>query len=164
MSDKLSLPSVEFLKKKGIEYRVEAFSTDTEKGAANVARALGFREKQMIKTLIFDVDSGERILVMVGGDQTIKSGFLKKAVGSRNIKMASPQMVIDTTGYEIGSIPPFGWQPDGFRTFIEESMLEEEELGVGTGRWGVEIIMSPSNLVAASGAIVSKLVELESEA
>ncbi len=153
------LPSIQFLQDQDVPFQVELFSEQTEKGAANVAKALGFRERQMIKTLIFEVDSGEKILVMVGGDQNIKSGLLKKAVGSHNIKMAPPDVVIATTGYAIGSIPPFHWQPANFRTFLEQSLLSEESLGVGTGRWGVEIIITPENLAKASRSNVCSLVE-----
>ena len=98
-----------YLERLGLPYERRTFPATTEKGAANVARALGFREHQMVKTLIFQTDGEERVLVLLGGDQSAVSGHLKKAIGSRNIRMASPEAVKATTGYEIGSIPPFHW-------------------------------------------------------
>ena len=152
------LPLHEYLDNKEIPYRTLEFPESTAKGAAPVAQALGFRERQMVKTLIFESDRGERVLIMLGGDQSAKSGKLKKAIGSRNIKMASAETVKGVTGYEIGSIPPFHWQPPQFRTFLEASLLDEKELGVGTGKWGHEIIISPSDLVRASKATVVSLI------
>lgn len=157
----LHLPSHEYLDKLDIPYVKAEFPPEIEKGAASVARALGYRERQMIKTLIFELDTGERILVMVGGDQNIVSGNLKKAAGSRNIKMASYEAVKETTGYVVGSIPPFSWQPEGFRTFLDISLMQEPLLGVGTGVWGHEILITPENLVKASGAILVNLVDRE---
>jgi Cys-tRNA(Pro)/Cys-tRNA(Cys) deacylase len=157
----IQLPAHDHLDAHGIPYQRAEFSPAIEKGAASVAHALGFPERQMIKTLIFELDSGERILVMVGADQNIVSGNLKKAAGSRNIKMASPEGVQETTGYVIGSIPPFGWQPAGFRTFLEASLMGEAVLGVGTGQWGQEILIAPQDLVRASGALVVNLVTRE---
>src|SRR5210317_1432617 len=94
-----------FLDEKNISYEARSFSPETEKGAANVAHALGFSERQAVKTLIFQVvDTGECVLVMLGGDQNAISGNLKKAIGSRNIKMAASEVVKETTGYVIGSI------------------------------------------------------------
>jgi Cys-tRNA(Pro)/Cys-tRNA(Cys) deacylase len=145
----------------GIPYKRMAFSPQTEKGAANVARALGFAERAMVKTLIFETDKGERALIMVGGDQNAISGHLKKVLSSRNIKMATPQAVIEVTGYEIGSIPPFSWQPPGFRSIIELSLMDEAELGVGTGQWGEEIIITPANLRLASSAEIVNLTDKE---
>jgi len=89
----LHLPTHDYLDKLNIPYAKADFPTNIEKGAASVARALGYRERQMIKTLIFETDTGECLLVMVGGDQTIVSGNLKKVAGSRNIKMASFETV-----------------------------------------------------------------------
>lgn len=153
------LPAHNYLDKLDIPYARAEFSPEIEKGAASVARALGYREHQMVKTLIFELDTGERILVMVGGDQNIISGNLKKAAGSRNIKMASYEAVKEITGYVVGSIPPFSWQPEGFRTFLDISLMDELVLGVGTGVWGHEILITPGNLVRASGAIPVNLTE-----
>ena len=143
----------------GIPYTTGSFPPSTDKGAAQVAQALGYQPRQMVKTLIFEVDTGEKVLIMVGGDQNAISGHLKKAIGSRNIKLASPQIVQETTGYAIGSIPPFHWQPPQFRTFMDAALLHEDILGVGTGTWGQEIFIDPTHLVQASHAIVVNLTD-----
>ena len=155
----MKLPAHSYLDQLGISYERRSFPPTTEKGAAAVARVLGFREQQMVKTLIFEADTGERVLVMVGGDQNAISGQLKKAIGSRNIRMAGPEVVKTTTGYEIGSIPPFHWQPAGFRSFLDEKLMAEPLLGIGAGQWGEEILITPANLVRAAAAQVVKLTE-----
>jgi Cys-tRNA(Pro)/Cys-tRNA(Cys) deacylase len=155
----MNLPAHDYLNTHSIPYERKSFSPETEKGAANVARVLGFSERQAVKTLIFQVDTGERVLVMLGGDQSAISGHLKKAIGSRNIKMADPEVVKETTGYVIGSIPAFGWQPRGFRSFLEASLVKEPVLGTGAGVWGEEIMITPENLIRASDAIVVNLTD-----
>jgi Cys-tRNA(Pro)/Cys-tRNA(Cys) deacylase len=157
----MDLPSHEYLSQLNIPYERRSFPADTEKGAAAVARVLGFRERQMVKTLIFESDKGERVLIMVAANQSAISGHLKKVLGSRNIKMASPEAVKQVTGYEVGSIPPFHWQPAGFRTFLDQSLMQEDLLGVGAGQWGEEIIMTPQHLVQAAHAIVVNLTDRE---
>jgi len=151
------LAAHEYLDQRGIPYRVLSFPPTTEKGAASVARALGFRESQMVKTLVFETGQGERVLVMVAADKSAISGSLKRAIGSRDIRLAAPAAVKETTGYEIGSVPPFHWQPAGFRSFLDAALLEEETLGVGAGVWGNEIVLTPADLVRASGATVVNL-------
>ena len=80
------LPVFAYLAQHNIAHRRLQFSPETEKGAANVARALGFSERAMVKTLIFETDKGECALVMVGGDQNAISGrsrqSAKAAAGS----------------------------------------------------------------------------------
>ena len=155
------LPAHTYLDQLGIPYERRTFPTTIEKGAAAVARELGFDEHQMVKTLIFESDQGEHVLIMLGGNQNAISGHLKKAIGSRNIRMAIPEAVQATTGYAIGSIPPFHWQPQGFRSFLEASLLREPLLGVGAGAWGEEILLTPAHLVKATGAQVVNLTDRE---
>jgi Cys-tRNA(Pro)/Cys-tRNA(Cys) deacylase len=157
----MKLPSHLYLDERNIPYERKSFPPETEKGAANVAHVLGFSERQAVKTLIFQVDTGERVLVMLGGDQNAVSGNLKKAIGSRNIKMAEAEVVKEITGYAIGSIPAFGWQPSGFRSFLEASLVKEPILGTGAGEWGEEIMITPENLIRASDAIVVNLTDRE---
>lgn len=155
------LASHAFLDQLKIPYHISSFSPTTPKGAANVALALGLKEHQTIKTLIFEAADEEIVLVMVGGDQNVISGYLKKVVGSRNIQLASPEKVLQTTGYMIGSIPPFSWQPDGFRSYLDLDMMNESILAVGAGVWGNEILITPANLVTASRALVVNLTNRE---
>ncbi len=155
------LPSHIFLDQHQIPYSIHSFPPSTPKGASSVAVALGITEHQTIKTLIFETDRGERVLVMVGGDQNVISGHLKKVAGTRNIQLASPDGVIQTTSYKIGSIPPFSWQPEGFRSFLDLDMMNESILAVGAGVWGNEILLTPFDLLKASQAIVVNLTNRE---
>lgn len=150
----MNLPAHRFLDQQEFPYEKRTFPSTTEKGAASVARVLGYQEDQMVKTLIFETDADENVLVMLPGGKSAISGNLKRAIGSRNIRLASPPTMLATTGYEIGSIPPFHWQPAGFRSFIDASLLKHEVLGVGAGVWGNEIIMTPSDATRAANAVV----------
>jgi Cys-tRNA(Pro)/Cys-tRNA(Cys) deacylase len=160
MENIISTPAIDYLNQQGVAFELVSFSPNTEKGAANVAEAFGFRPRQMVKTLIFESPQ-EAYLIMVGGDQNAISGLIKKVVGSRNISMCSPEKVKLITGYVIGSIPPFHWQPKGFRSFMDMSLMEEKVLGVGSGLWGLEIFITPDNLVRASRAQVVNLTVKE---
>ena len=158
----MDLPVHTYLEQRGIAYRRLEFSPDTDKGAANVAQALGFEEGQMVKTLLFRTGEGEMALVMLGGDRHAISGQLKNALGSRNISLANPETVLECTGYAVGSIPPFHWQPAGFRSFLDAALTEYPELGVGAGVWGQEIIITPDDLITASNAEVMNLTRRDS--
>ena len=153
----MELPAHRFLDERGIPYKRLNFPPDTDKGAASVAEALGYEPCQMVKTLVFETSEGEQVLVMMAADRNAVSGNLKRAIGSRNIRLADGETVYRVTGYRIGSIPPFHWQPDSFRSFIDASLMREEVLGVGAGVWGEEIMITPGGLVEASRAIVVKL-------
>lgn len=61
----MSLPAHDYLDRGGIAYEKRTFSSDKEKGASNVAHALGCSEDQVVKTLIFETHKREHVLVMV---------------------------------------------------------------------------------------------------
>ena len=59
-----------------------------------------------------------------------------------------------------------GWRKTGFgkvvKTYLDKALMDEPLLGVGTGKWGNEILITPQNLVTASNAIVVNLTVRES--
>jgi len=150
----INLPARTFLGEHQITYERVTFSPETAKGAANVTQVLGYSESQIVKTLVFESGARERVLVMLGGAKNAVSGNLKRAIGSRDIKVAFPEKVIEVTGYAIGSIPPFHWQPPGFRTFIDTILMTEDILGVGADTWDQEIMILPAELARITGATV----------
>ena len=46
--------------------------------------------------------------------------------------------VKETTGYEVGSVPPFHWQPRGFRSFLDVELLRYDVLGVDISEINIE--------------------------
>ncbi len=62
----IKFPSHLSLDKHDIPYERHSFPAKTEKGAANVAHVLGLSERQAVKTLIFQPDNGDRVLVILG--------------------------------------------------------------------------------------------------
>jgi len=156
----LYLPVYKYLDEKNIEYKKVSFPVITDKGASNVAKALKLSEEQIVKTLIFEVVlTKEKILIMVASNKFAISKNLKKIIGSKDIKMASIDDIYKTTGYIVGSIPPFSWQPKDFRTFVDQGLMSKQLLGVGTGQWGEEIIIKPTDLLKASNAKIVNLTE-----
>lgn len=76
----------------------------------DAARTRGFALKQGIKALLFTNGNNEWVIVDVPAD---KKAHLKKVAENRGwskkeIRMATPEEVIEITGCEIGSVPPFG--------------------------------------------------------
>jgi Cys-tRNA(Pro)/Cys-tRNA(Cys) deacylase len=153
----INLPPHTFLDEHQIPYERLTFSLETEKGAANVAQALGYSESQIVKHWYLSRALENGAWWMLGGDKNAVSGNLKRAIGSRDIKLASPEKVIEVTGYAIGSIPHFHWQSPGFRTFIDTILMNEDILGVGAGTWDQEIMILPAELARITGATVLNL-------
>ncbi|MDQ7031050.1 MAG: YbaK/EbsC family protein [Ardenticatenia bacterium] len=77
------------------------------------ARAIGCRPEQVIKSVLFLVKRGtarEPVLVLVAGTAKIAYSALGRlfGVGRKKVRMATPDEVMQFTGYPVGGVPPFG--------------------------------------------------------
>ena len=65
--------------------------------------------------------------------------------------MADPGLAERTTGYVVGGISPLG-QKRPLRTVVDESALMHESVLVSGGRRGLDVELSPADLVALTSA------------
>ncbi len=79
-------------------------------GAATIEEVAGFfgeEEKKFVKTLIYSLD-GKPYGLMVRGDHEINEVKVQKLLGVNQVEMASAEMVMETTGAEVGYAGPMG--------------------------------------------------------
>jgi prolyl-tRNA editing enzyme YbaK/EbsC (Cys-tRNA(Pro) deacylase) len=78
-------------------------STHTSQQAAD---AIGCDIAQIAKSIIFRaVESGGAVLVIASGRNRVDEKKLRALLGQK-IERASPDFVKETTGYEVGGVPP----------------------------------------------------------
>jgi len=65
---------------------------------------------------------------------------------------ASEGEVIRVTGYQIGAVSPFGL-PQPVRILVDETVLAEEEISIGSGQRGLAIILKKKDFVQAMGTV-----------
>ena len=73
--------------------------------------------------------------------------------------MASEDEVLAVTGYRIGTVSPFGL-PRPLKILIDESVLKEDEISIGSGMRNTGVIMKSTDLRRAlSDAEIVSLIE-----
>lgn len=120
------------------------------------AEALGVDPRRVYKTLVANVDSSRLTVAVLPVTVDLNLKALAAAVGAKKARLADPADAERATGYVIGGISPLG-QRRRLQTVIDEGTLEHETIFVSAGRRGLEIELSPLDLVALTRATTAPL-------
>jgi Cys-tRNA(Pro) deacylase len=112
------------------------------------AQQRGQRPEQVVRSIVFRLDQDEYLMVLVTGGRQISWKALRHYLGRSRLTMASEDEVLKVTGYRIGAVSPFGL-PQPMRILVDHSVLDEEEVSLGSGERGVAVIMKSKDLLQA---------------
>jgi Cys-tRNA(Pro)/Cys-tRNA(Cys) deacylase len=92
-------------------------------------------------------------MVLVAGPAQVDWRALRQHLGLSRLTTASPEEVLEATGYRIGAVSPFGL-PAPIRTLIDHSLLsQKDEVSIGSGQVGVTVILQAGDLFDALGEV-----------
>ena len=142
----------EALEDLGFEARIVELER-TARSAAEAADALGVRVEQIVKSLVLrGRETGRPVLVLAGGANRVNEERISDLV-SEPVEMADAGYVREKTGFSIGGVPPVG-HAERLLTFVDEDLLEEEEVWAAAGHTHVVFGLEPAGLVKSTGARV----------
>jgi prolyl-tRNA editing enzyme YbaK/EbsC (Cys-tRNA(Pro) deacylase) len=94
---------------------------------------------------------GRSVLVMVPGDRRADSDKIAMAVGCENVKVASPEEVVQATGFSTGGVAPFPLANVNL-VLMERTLLAHEIVWIGAGTSRHMAALAPSDLVRLASA------------
>jgi len=112
------------------------------------ARERGQQPEQVVRSILFRLSEGEYVMVLVAGPDQVSWPALRRYLGQSRLTMASQDEVMSVTGYQVGAVSPFGL-PQPMRVLVDESILAEEEVSIGSGLRGLTIILRSQDLIKA---------------
>ena len=145
-------PATALLAKQKIAFTLHPYEHDprAEAFGDEAAAAIGVQPERIFKTLIAAVDGRLTCAVVpVAGHLNLKA--LAAAVGGKKAVMADPAAAARATGYVVGGISPLG-QRSRLRVVVDASAETFETVFVSAGKRGLQVELSPSDLVRAAGA------------
>ena len=144
----------EFLKRAGVDARVEEFPEGTPTAGA-AAKAVGASRAQIVKSLVFVCD-GRPILALVPGDRRADENKIAAAAGARNARVARPDEVLAATGFEPGGVAPF--PASGIsRVVMAGELLAHDRVWIGAGSERHMAGLSPVDLAQLTQARTAEL-------
>ena len=109
------------------------------------ARERGQSPDQVVRSIVFRVAKGEYLMVLIAGDRQVSWPALRRYLGQSRVSMASEAEVLAATGYERGAVSPIGL-PAPMRILLDESVLAQTEVSIGSGERGVTVILRTDDL------------------
>jgi Cys-tRNA(Pro)/Cys-tRNA(Cys) deacylase len=150
-------PATTLLARLGVPYDVHPYDHDPAAASYGLeaAEALGVPAAQVCKTLLVRTDAGLAVGV-VPVDRQLDLKALAAALGVKKVAMAEPTEAERVTGYVVGGISPVG-QRRALPTVVDDSVLALERVYVSGGRRGLDLSLSPQDLVAATRATTAPI-------
>jgi Cys-tRNA(Pro) deacylase len=112
------------------------------------ARERGQLPQQIIRSILFRVSEGSYVMVLIAGPTQISWPALRKRLGQSRLTMATEEEVLAATGYPTGAVSPFGL-PAPIPILVDESVLAQEEISIGSGVRSTTVIMRRADLLRA---------------
>ena len=123
------------------------------RNANEAAELLRCNVAQIVKSLILRTEQTYRpILVLSSLVNHVDESKIADAMNEK-VVLAEPDFVYETTGFRIGSIPAIGLRKQ-IDTFIDESLLEFDDVWAGAGTTYTVFCVNPAKLEKLTGGKV----------
>lgn len=128
------------------------------------AAARGIEPWQVLKTLVVRRGDDDYLLVLVPGDRQISWPKLRELLGVSRVSMPDKDVAREATGYERGTITPFGSLDSPAGTpwpVIADALIASRPgpVSIGAGAHGVAASVEPADLIATLDADVADVTE-----
>ena len=146
----------QFIQIHGIQGRIIKLSVPTPT-VETAAEAIGTTVDKIVKSLLFLID-GQPTLVISPGTQHIDRRSLAKHfdVGRKRVKLADAEKVLELTGFEVGSVPPFGHRQT-LSVILDENIFLQSIDYAGGGSRDALLEISPEEILRVTSATVINL-------
>jgi Cys-tRNA(Pro)/Cys-tRNA(Cys) deacylase len=127
-----------------IEFKHNGLVTSIEQAAAERNQEVS----QVVRSILFRCSEGDYFMVLVAGKSKISWKALRQHYKRSRLTTASPEEVVEVTGFEIGTVNPFG-MPVEIPLLLDESVHAQSSVSLGSGVQGTAIMITTKNLLKA---------------
>jgi len=145
----MSTPVTRALDKQSIPYRVFRHPGEV-RSLEQAARERGQRPEQVVRSIVFRLAQDEFVMALIAGPAQVSWPALRAYLGQSRLTTATESEVLAATGYKVGAVSPFGL-PTPMRVLVDRSVLQQEEVSIGSGERNVTVILQTDDLLTALG-------------
>ena len=151
-------PAIRAAEAAEIPFRVHRYEHDpaADNFGTEAAQKLGLPPERVFKTLVAAVDGKALVMAVVPVAARLDLKKLAGVVGGKRADMADPATAERATGYVVGGISPLGGRKR-LPTVLDASVLAHETVFVSAGQRGVQMELSPQDLVRLTAATTAPI-------
>jgi len=151
--------AVRLLENRKIPFSLLEYDVDeSDLSARALAAKTGIQGEMIFKTLVLRGASGGHFVCVIPGicDLDLKKAAL--AAGEKKADLIPMKELLPLTGYIRGGCSPVGMKKS-FPTFLDETCLLYERIYVSAGARGLQLFISPEDLVEVIAAQMADLAK-----
>ena len=153
-------PAIAALAGSGLDVRI--VRTARAGSAAESAELQGIELGALLRTIVVRRGEDDYLFVLVPADRRFDWGKLRAHLGIRRLTLPDADEAHLVTGFERYTITPFGASRP-WPVILDESAMAFELVSVGGGAFGVNLHLSPADLVRHLGAVMVDVSALGAE-
>lgn len=121
----------------------------------HAAELLGISPASIVKSLVVKRHDGTFLFALVPGDRQISWAKLRAVVGVNKLQLPEATLALEATGYERGTITPFG-STTAWPVYADERMVGQR-VSMGAGEHGYSAWVQADDLIAGFEATVADI-------
>ena len=145
--------AVEALKASGLAHEITRHGR--VRSLAEAAAARGVEPSAIVKTMVVRRATDDYLFVLVPGDAEIAWPKLRALLGVSRLSMPDAATALDVTGYERGTITPFGARTAW--PVVADRSIVGRRVSMGAGAHGVAMAADSDALLAALAATIADI-------
>ena len=153
----MSTPALEAAEAAGLAHRV--IKHGPVRSLAEAAQARGVAPADVVKTLVVRRGEDDFLFVLIPGDRAISWPKLRARLGVSRLSMPDADVARKATGYERGTITPFGsvtaWP------VIADERMRGREITLGAGEHGLALAAAADEILRTLDATVADISDPE---
>ena len=159
MAANVKTNAVRLLENARIEFTAHEYDiSDGEIDARSIARKLNVEEDQVFKTLVAESPEKAHFVFIVPAASSLNLKKAARTAGVKSIAMIKQKDLLPLTGYIHGGCSPIGMKKD-YPVYIEETALLFDKIAVSAGARGVQVKLSPEDLIRYVKAVPCEIVK-----
>jgi Cys-tRNA(Pro)/Cys-tRNA(Cys) deacylase len=158
LTDTGDTPATRWLTEHRVPHRVVV--TQPASSAEESARFQGIEIEQLVRTIVVRKSGDDYVFVLVPAGRRFDWPRLRAVVGVHRLSLPDADEAKAVTGYERGAITPFG-STKAWPVIADATIEALDVLAIGGGRRGVNVHITPADLVRATSATVADVTDAE---